>query len=484
MQRCRLRFFETPWCILPRSHHICSETADPVRRNPYDGRPGDTARSAGRVGRRAPAGAARRHPPGARAASRCRSSAATTRRCSRSLKAAVDRGVAVEVLVTSRAKGGKKKMAKLWRALEQTGATLHSYTDPVVKYHAKYLVADDGPAIVASLNFTRKCFEKTCDALVVTHDPGGGRRICAGCGPPTAAACRCRADLAERLIVGPERARRQFTALIEGARPSIRLIDAKLSDPDLVSLLNAKRAAGMTVERFRAKQLGELKSHGKIMLHRRPDRRRRQPGAGGAEPRLPPRGGDRRHRADGGRRARSSCSRRCATRRPAGRPPRQRPGEVAVLIAVVSARRWSAPPMPLRRPRRATPLRAGAGHARSREEGQERQEAERSQAEEAEEEEGRRRTTSRRPTSRSIRDADRAGRRGCELLVEAASVDALRRRLPPRRRRQDAGGRPLGLRAGARARSPGSSIATASASRATSPSRSSTKSSTSSPSTS
>ena len=181
------------------------------------------------------------------------------------LTAAVARGVAVEVLVTSRAKGGKKKMAKLWRALEQTGATLHSYTDPVVKYHAKYLVADDGPAIVASLNFTKKCFKTTCDALLVTCDPAvvaDLRRLwnadCAGQPMP--------ADLTERLIIGPERARRQFTTLIESARTSIRLIDAKFSDPDLVALLNAKRAAGMTVEVFSAKQLGDQKSHGKIML--------------------------------------------------------------------------------------------------------------------------------------------------------------------------------------------------------------------------
>lgn len=181
------------------------------------------------------------------------------------LKGATDRGVAVEVLVTSRAKGGKKKMAKLWRALEQTGASLHSYTDPVVKYHPKYLVADEGPAIVASLNLTRKCFRKTFDALVVTHDPAvvaGLRQLW------TADRGRLEmpADISDRLIVGPERARRQFTALIEGARTSIRLIDAKLSDPDLVSLLNAKRAAGMTVELFSGKQLGTMKSHGKIML--------------------------------------------------------------------------------------------------------------------------------------------------------------------------------------------------------------------------
>lgn len=191
---------------------------------------------------------------------RCNDSAVFTE-----LKAAVDRGVDVEVLVTSRAKGGKKKMAKLWRALEETGATLYAYTDAVVKYHAKYLVADDGPAIVASLNFTKKCFRSTCDALVISHDPivvSDLRRLWA--------ADRERqempADLSPRLIVGPERARRQFTALIEGAHRSICLIDAKLSDPDLVSLLNAKRAAGMTVETFTVERLGDLKSHGKIML--------------------------------------------------------------------------------------------------------------------------------------------------------------------------------------------------------------------------
>jgi cardiolipin synthase len=181
------------------------------------------------------------------------------------LTAATARGVVVEVLVTSRAKGGRKKMAKLWHALEQTGASLHSYTDPVVKYHPKYLVADEGPAIVASLNFTKKCFRKTCDGLVITHDPAvvsDLRRLwVADCGR-----LPMPDDLAERLIIGPERARRQFTALIDEARTSIRLIDAKLSDPDLVSLLNAKRAAGMMIEIFSAKQLGQLKSHGKIML--------------------------------------------------------------------------------------------------------------------------------------------------------------------------------------------------------------------------
>ena len=181
------------------------------------------------------------------------------------LERATARGVAVTVLVTSRAKGGKKKIRKLWNALEQTGASLFAYSDPVVKYHAKYLVADDGPAVVTSLNLTRKCFSSTCDAIVVTHDPqvvSGLRQLMAADrdGRPMAE------ELTPRLIVGPERARRQFTALIEDARSSIRLIDAKLPDPDLVSMLKARRESGLRVDVFGSKRLGDWKSHGKILL--------------------------------------------------------------------------------------------------------------------------------------------------------------------------------------------------------------------------
>ena len=73
-------------------------------------------------------------------------------------------------------------------------------------------------------------------------------------------------DLTPRLIVGPERARRQFRDLILGARESIRLVDPKLSDPDLMALLTARRDNGVRVEVVGARRIGELKSHGKIML--------------------------------------------------------------------------------------------------------------------------------------------------------------------------------------------------------------------------
>jgi cardiolipin synthase A/B len=183
----------------------------------------------------------------------------------RELRAAVDRGVDVEVLVTSRAKGGRKKLRKLWQRLQDTGAIVHAYNDPVVKYHAKYLVADDGPALVMSLNLTKKCFTRTCDAVVITHDPlivSALKQLMAtdrdGIAAPD--------GVPERLLLGPERARRQFTTLIEQARSSILLIDAKLSDPGMLALLDERRAAGVTVHVHDQRRVGGLKVHGKIML--------------------------------------------------------------------------------------------------------------------------------------------------------------------------------------------------------------------------
>jgi cardiolipin synthase A/B len=181
------------------------------------------------------------------------------------LARATARGVRVDAVMTSRAKGGKAKLRKLWTRLTECGASVHAYSDPVVKYHAKYLVADDGPAVVASCNFTRKCFERTLDAVVVTHDPavveGLLELMAADTGQRSAPS-----SLSPRLIIGPERARKQLTSLIEQANTSVRVIDAKISDPDLLALLNARRAGGLSVDIFRSKRIGELKSHGKVLL--------------------------------------------------------------------------------------------------------------------------------------------------------------------------------------------------------------------------
>ncbi len=83
---------------------------------------------------------------------------------------AVRRGVHVSVITTGLAKRSGRDLAHVRAYLARRGAEVRRYPD-AVKYHAKYVVADDATALVASLNFTRKCFQRTCDFIVLTTDP-------------------------------------------------------------------------------------------------------------------------------------------------------------------------------------------------------------------------------------------------------------------------------------------------------------------------
>jgi phosphatidylserine/phosphatidylglycerophosphate/cardiolipin synthase-like enzyme len=183
------------------------------------------------------------------------------------LAAALERGVTVHALLTKRAKGGRKRLRKLWDVLEHMGAVVSWYADRVVKYHAKYLVADEGPALVTTLNPTRKCFTRTWDAVLVTHDDAVVRSLLHLFEADTAGrSLSLGRRFSRRLIVGPERARTDVHALIVGARRSISILDHKLSDPNVVALLRERRHAGVTVSVLGKGLAGPLEPHGKLMI--------------------------------------------------------------------------------------------------------------------------------------------------------------------------------------------------------------------------
>jgi phosphatidylserine/phosphatidylglycerophosphate/cardiolipin synthase-like enzyme len=184
------------------------------------------------------------------------------------LAEAVSRGVRVEALLTPRAKGDEaKQLRELGTVLQGMGAEVYRYSDPMVKYHAKYMVPDDGPALVGTLNFTAKCFTNTCDFQLVTWDPGVisslQRLFEVDCVSPESPLPE---GLSERLIVGPDRSRARFTRLLEQAEKSIRIIDHKVSDPQIVALLKDKQKAGVSVEVLGSGEVGGLRSHGKMIL--------------------------------------------------------------------------------------------------------------------------------------------------------------------------------------------------------------------------
>jgi cardiolipin synthase A/B len=183
------------------------------------------------------------------------------------LAAALERGCEVEAILTKRAKGGKKRLKKLWGALEEMGAVVTRYADPVVKYHAKYLVADESTAIITTLNPTRKCFTRTWDAVLITRDPSVVKGLLTlfkadAAGVPLPA----RRPVGRRLTIGPERSRADIRALIAGAKHRIRILDHKLSDPDLVALLKERRDEGIAVSVLGKQPMRGIVPHGKMMI--------------------------------------------------------------------------------------------------------------------------------------------------------------------------------------------------------------------------
>lgn len=187
------------------------------------------------------------------------------RRVIEALADARRRGVRVEALLT---RCGARSSQKLLRMLlERIGVNVWRYADPHVKYHAKFIVSDQGPALIGSLNFTRKCFKKTSDFMVITHDPA------VVSGLTTLFDADRQTPLSElnprvppRLIVGPSGARTQFTALVEQAQFSIRIIDPKLSDPAIRAVLDAKAAEGVAVEVLGDRRVHGQVSHGKLLI--------------------------------------------------------------------------------------------------------------------------------------------------------------------------------------------------------------------------
>jgi len=181
---------------------------------------------------------------------------------------ALQRKVEVRLLMTPRARGWEKRLKELGAYLESMGAQVHPYADPVVKYHAKYVVADNGPALIGSVNLTAKCFGATCDFILVTHDPevvGGLQKLFETdwLAPHSQFPA---AGISQRLIVGPDRARAQYTGLLKSATRSIHLIDHKMNDPSIGALLKAKKAEGVEVRSLSAGQLGGLLPHGKLLI--------------------------------------------------------------------------------------------------------------------------------------------------------------------------------------------------------------------------
>ena len=181
------------------------------------------------------------------------------------VEAAVERGVEVDVLLTRRARGWRRRLDRLRLRLERMGVRVTRHGARTTKHHAKYAVADRGPLLVASFNLTRKCFSRTCDFGVITWDPvavADAWRLFEA----DLARQRLPAPRSSRLVIGPEAAAPAVHALLAAARRHIRILDHKLDDPRVKRILRQKARDGVRVEHVATRVVGRHDAHGKLTI--------------------------------------------------------------------------------------------------------------------------------------------------------------------------------------------------------------------------
>jgi cardiolipin synthase A/B len=160
------------------------------------------------------------------------------------LASAVTRDVAVRVLVAHTNAGGARELRALESRLLKAGVTVARTDDDLVRYHGKVLLIDRKTLYVLGFNFT-SADVKSRSFGVVTKNPKMMRDVLG----------LIEADVARKdfrptapdLVVSPENARTRLTQFLRNAKKSIDIYDGAVTDDDMIQLLKARVAKGVTV---------------------------------------------------------------------------------------------------------------------------------------------------------------------------------------------------------------------------------------------
>jgi cardiolipin synthase len=164
---------------------------------------------------------------------------------------AVQRGVVVRALIAHTNRGGEARLRKLEKRLLDAGLTVTRTADDLLRYHGKFLVADDVLHVFA-FNFTKLDIDKSRSFGFATRDK---RTVQEALRLFEADVTRNPyAPARSNLVVSPETSREMLTAFLQGARQELSIYDEKIQDPAMIKILKALAASGV-----RVRVLGHLK---------------------------------------------------------------------------------------------------------------------------------------------------------------------------------------------------------------------------------
>jgi cardiolipin synthase A/B len=161
------------------------------------------------------------------------------------LETAVARGVFVHALIAYTNRGGEKKLRETEARLLAAGGAVSRTADDLARYHGKLMIVDRRSLYLTTFNYTHLDIGHSRSFGLVTED-----------GWIVEEAVRLFETDATRqpytpgqddFVVSPANARARLSAFISGARKQLLIYDGKLTDQQIIRLLQDRARAGVEV---------------------------------------------------------------------------------------------------------------------------------------------------------------------------------------------------------------------------------------------
>jgi len=157
---------------------------------------------------------------------------------------AVGRGVDVRALIAHTHKGPDRRLRQLELRMLAKGVTVTRTGNELLRYHGKYMVVDREALYVFGFNYTRDDMKSRSFGIVTRSRPivQDALRLFE--------ADNMRQEFepsVDGLVVSPENAREQLATFIKRAKKSLAIYDPKLSDTQMLRLLNLRARAGVDI---------------------------------------------------------------------------------------------------------------------------------------------------------------------------------------------------------------------------------------------
>ena len=163
----------------------------------------------------------------------------------RALETAVTRGVKVHALIAHTTGGGQKRLRNLELDLLNAGVTVSRTDDDLRRYHYKMLLIDRETLYTQAFNYTRLDIEKSRTMAVATKNKSiVSEAIKLFEADATRQPYTANHDC---FLVSPENARTVLARFIKSAKKELLIYDMKVSDRQMLKLLQERVKAGVDV---------------------------------------------------------------------------------------------------------------------------------------------------------------------------------------------------------------------------------------------